>query len=444
MLFLRKIIFALFLFSLINCDSEKERLSKYSDLIKWGRTHGLETGPIHYNFSWAKDTFIADKRINAGDIIMKIPDEMLLTVNNSLKIIGKKLKKVWKNYSNETQENYSFMKYNLEMAFLCYLEQYAFLMKKGKFYDYFQPLIEDKNEYMYTFPILYTDEEFDIIQSSFLGQKTAQFKDAFIQECNGFNNNYNLNCNEDYYMMFRVDETHLRIFKGRLMIVPLSNKFQIHPRKYNVIDDYDEELKAFVVRANRTIEAGEEIILKSTYDTNTDNLLHFGKTFDGMDEAVSIRLPLMSTTLQQLTGYRKEYNFTEWELNRKDYMEPFIYYYLECTKRKFGKEDKFEAFRLFYYNLRIHYDGYGNIDMTQFYNKVLYHTNRENIRRIIHSEKTLMDKKLKEVNEKMQEAKKEKEALGLEAKVEAPGYGAKEEEDPKNPKFEYSFDTPDL
>ena len=159
------------------------------------------------------------------------------------------------------------------------MDQLNYIVKKGNVYKYFQFITEDRDlddDYMDSFPAIFHSFHFELAASDSLNRSVCTILPSFKRECNRFNKFYNVSCDLDTFILLRSNERPFRTFNGTVMIIPILNRINIHPITYNIYEYYDKKNKIFYLKAKRDIKKGEAIVLKSLYDTNLDNLIHFG------------------------------------------------------------------------------------------------------------------------------------------------------------------------
>lgn len=116
-------------------------------------------------------------------------------------------------------------------------------------------------------PMFYSDEEVELLKGSSIMIRLTLLYEKYLDEIEEIEVKLELT-QKSAYGPIDVDNylksRHLlfsRAFNiSRTAMVPYADLFNHYPLKENIIWDYDDNLKAFVIKTTRDIKAGEEVM----------------------------------------------------------------------------------------------------------------------------------------------------------------------------------------
>ena len=190
------LIIFLIIISCINISSENNNLEEdepqdkdYENLLKWGKTHNLNiTEKIRLIKEKDTKLYIAKNLIPEDDIIMDIPPECMLNINNSLSLLNqKKFRKGFEKYKEVEKLSIEVMKdeHHVEQAFLSYILYIVNKKKKtyekNNFYKYYSPMFYTFDQNLDNLPFYFSSEQMRIFFNTSFGS-VFEILNRYIQD----------------------------------------------------------------------------------------------------------------------------------------------------------------------------------------------------------------------------------------------------------------------
>ena len=343
-------------------ESISSKISDYDLLLEWGKNNSLEISDkiqIEY-INENNKTYYSKEIIREGEEILNIPNSILLNIENTLSLYGKKVKKLYSLFKSELNESTDF---NLEQAFLSYIMYKVNKNKKSKnnkFHKHYQYLFNTYETNLDSYPIFYSLEQLNLIRSTSLGFLIDKMKKIYDEEIRIYEKSFKekkIN-KEDYYVFRTYSSSKSFNISGHSVIVPFLDMFEKHPIKYNlevIASDYDVK-----VISTKNISISEKLFIKSDTLTNHNALIYFGITFEEIiDRMENYYIPILNPLLlknhnidlnkdSSLSKYFS--NYIEIQRGNNDFYLKYINIYKKLAKEFEMDETELSAYQLFFEN----------------------------------------------------------------------------------------------
>ena len=343
-------------------ESISSKISDYDLLLEWGKNNSLEISDkiqIEY-INENNKTYYSKEIIREGEEILNIPNSILLNIENTLSLYGKKVKKLYSLFKSELNESTDF---NLEQAFLSYIMYKVNKNKKSKnnkFHKHYQYLFNTYETNLDSYPIFYSLEQLNLIRSTSLGFLIDKMKKIYDEEIRIYEKSFKekkIN-KEDYYVFRTYSSSKSFNISGHSVIVPFLDMFEKHPTKYNlevIASDYDVK-----VISTKNISISEKLFIKSDTLTNHNALIYFGITFEEIiDRMENYYIPILNPLLlknhnidlnkdSSLSKYFS--NYIEIQRGNNDFYLKYIDIYKKLAKEFEMDETELSAYQLFFEN----------------------------------------------------------------------------------------------
>ena len=413
MKFLIRILF-LFLFILnlssetyTDDDDEKPDLG-YEKLLKWGLSHNLTiTEKIRFIKEKSTKYYIAKNLIPESDIIMDIPPECMLNINNTLSLLdSKKFKKAYERYVEIEKMDQAEGKDNhrAEQAFIAYVlyivKKHPKKYKKNKFVKYFKPMFYMFDEDLDNLPFYFSSDQMKLFFNTSFGSifdtmnKLLQ-KEASTFEKKIFNDTVDF---EDYlrYRIFTVQKS-IQVNKT-LNLVPFTDYVKRDFQKINC-EFFINPDDHIIVRAKSNIFPGEELIMNPFAISNDHRFIFFGDTFEELKDRIqSFNIP--SLIPSYITDKLVDFNIeslgpkARMDLIEIDFYKPIIFVYKKFA-RLIGEDDSdMNACKLMLKYLNRIKDNYDIVTKDKIREEFLREKDVENVWRIVDGERQLINRRI--------------------------------------------------
>ena len=385
----------------INSRSTKD----YDLLLEWGKNHSVfisEKLGINYTSEEHKNFYVKED-IEKNEVIMTIPTELVLNIENALNFYGPKTKKLYDKYKKAKFEYVNeFLKYRKQQSFLAYLMLIGSKHnnKFHKFYQYFMNTFETNLD---GFPLFYNNEQSNLLAMSQFGNEIFTIKTLFEEEYSILDQKI-LSKGLDYDEYFKFRQYTLikgNNITGLCTLVPFVDILDIHPTKYNLKLELNLSDYGVKVISTKKIKAKRKLKLKVLTEQNSDSLLFFGRTFKELENNVtSFEVPYISQ--QYLAEKNLDQNLATEEkldLTNEKFYEEALEIYMDFSKKIKGDGSPLAALYMFKDNLMAMRKKYDEVSTSQIHKTFFTTKDIENVKRIINTEKNFYDKKMKVLDE---------------------------------------------
>ncbi len=395
--------------------------TSYDYLLEWGLNNSLIiSDKLKMKYTNENNrTYYAKDEIPENTIIMDIPFEIMLNVENALRLLNnKKLKKLYSGYKKETFEiQIGFLPASLDQGFLSYL---IYLVKhkqkhykKTKFYQYFKYLFDTFETNLDSHPIFYNNNQLKLLQGSLTFMETILMKELFNEEIHKLESTFKQkSIDSEEYLRFRtLTITKSLNISNITSIVPFIDLFASDPIDYNVNFKLNETNKHLVVFTTKKVRSGDILYIRSGYFSNIKRFLLYGETLEKMKDYIdSFQLPMVSNLiLDGIEEKDRDYFLQDSiDLYKKKFYKKALKLYKKLSIAKKGDGSDLSAYKLFLKNLEMMRDSYNYITISDIYKEFVNIKDIDNVKRILYLEKNFLDKKLKVLRDFISEFEKNK------------------------------------
>ena len=409
------LIIFLIIISCINISSENNNLEEdepqdkdYENLLKWGKTHNLNiTEKIRLIKEKDNKLYIAKNLIPEDDIIMDIPPECMLNINNSLSLLNqKKFRKGFEKYKEVEKLSIEVMKdeHHVEQAFLSYILYIVNKKKKtyekNNFYKYYSPMFYTFDQNLDNLPFYFSSEQMRIFFNTSFGS-VFEILNRYIQdEVTAFEKHvFNKTIDSEEYLKYRILTIQKSIEVNKtLNIIPFLEYIKKDFKKVNCEFSINEQ-DHIIIKANANIFPGEELIMRPNAISNEHRLIFFGETFEEL-KAKYNTFNIPSLIPNYITDKPVDFDINSLgPKSRVDLVEIDFYKGLIFVYKKFARlidEDDSDmgACKLILRYLSRIRDNYDFISHDQIRQVYFRKKDIENVIRIVEGEKMYLEKRI--------------------------------------------------
>ena len=393
----------------------------YDYLLEWGLNNSLiisdKLGMRYINQN--NKTYYAKDEIPEHTIIMDIPFEIMLNIDNALDLLNsKKLNKLNAEYKKaQFDVSVGFLPASQDQSFLSYL---IYLVnhrqkhyKQSNFYQYFKYLLDTFETNLDSFPIFYNNNQLKLIKGSLAFMEILLMKELFNEEVQKLENTYKQkSINLDEYIRFRtLTITKSLNISNVTSIVPFIDMFATDPIDYNVNFRLNDSNNHLVVFTTKKVRRGDILYLRSGYFSNIKRFLLYGETLEKMKDYIeSFHIPMISReTLEDIDEKEREkFIDATIDLNKKKFYKKALKTYKKLSLLKKEDGSDLSAYKLFLKNLEMMREGYDHVTTSDIYKEFVNLKDINNIKRILYLEKNFLDQKLKVLRDFISKLEKDK------------------------------------
>ena len=381
--------------------------NNYDFLLEWGLNNSLMiSNKLGMRYvSENNKTYYAKEEIPEDSLIMNIPFEIMLNINNALELLNsKKINKLYSEYKkNEFEISVGFLPASLDQSFLSYLiylvnhrqKQY----KKSKFYQYFQYLINSFETNLDNYPVFYNKNQLRLLQGSLAFMESTLMKELFKEEVYKLEHIHKQKeIDFDEYLRFRtLTITKSLNISNVTSIIPFIDMFANDPIDFNVNFKLNETNNNLYVFTTKKVKRGDILYIRSGYFSNIKRFILYGETFEKMNDYIeSFQIPMISSTmLNNMKQEENKYDFNESiDLNKKKFYKNALKFYKKVSI--LNKEDgsDLSAYKLFLKNIEIMRANYNYITTSDIHKEFVNIKDIYNVKRVLDLEKKFLDNKL--------------------------------------------------
>ena len=404
--------------------------NSYDYLLEWGLNNSLmisnKLGMRYTNEN--NKTYYAKDEIPEHTLIMNIPFNIMLNIDNALELLNnKKLNKLYSEYKNvEFEISVGFLPASLDQSFLSYL---IYLVthrqkhyKKTKFYQYFHYLLDTFETNLDSYPIFFNRNQLRLIQGSLSYMETLLMKELFKEEVDKLEHNFKQKSIDlDEYIRFRtLTVTKSLNISNVTSIIPFIDMFASDPIDFNVnfrLNDTDNSLNVFTTKH---IKRGDILYLRSGYFSNIKRFILYGETFEKMKDHIdSYQLPMVTNKMVEDLEEKEQFYYLNEniDLNKKKFYKAALKYYKKLSISKKGDGSELSAYSLFLKNLEMVRANFDHIKTSDIYKEFFNLKDISNVIRVLDLEKNFLDKKLDVLRKFIDKLKKKKKKSESEDKI---------------------------
>ena len=393
----------------------------YDYLLEWGLNNSLmisnKLGMRYTNEN--NKTYYAKEEIPEHTLIMNIPFNIMLNIDNALELLNnKKLNKLYSEYQKTQFEiSVGFLPATLDQSFLSYL---IYLVthrpkhyKKTKFYQYFHYLLDTFETNLDSYPIFYNRNQLKLLQGSLTYMETLLIRELFKEEVDKLEHVYKQKSIDlDEYIRFRtLTVTKSLNISNVTSIIPFIDMFASDPIDYNVNFKLNETNNDLYVFTTKKIKRGDILYLRSGYFSNIKRFILYGETFEKMKDYIdSYQVPIVTNQMVEDLDENEQISYLNEniELNKKKFYKNILKPYKKLSKRKKGDGSDLSAYSLFLKNLEMQRENLNHIKTSDIYKEFFNLKDISNVIRVLDLEKNFLDKKLDTLRKFIDKLKKKK------------------------------------
>lgn len=409
-----------------NQDEDDKPDVGYENLLSWGKSHNLNiTDKIRFIKSKDSKQYIAKNLIPEETIIMDIPPECMLNINQTLSLLNlKKFRKGYEKYQELAKLSTDVKQdtHHAEQAFMAYVLYIVSKKKKtyekNNFYKYYSPLYYTLDINMDHLPFSFSSEQMRFFFNASLGSVFEIFNRYIQEEVSIFEKKiFNKTILYEDYLKFRV-ATIQKSFEinKTLNIVPFADYIKRDFKKINCELKFEEN-GHLIIKSNVNIFPGEELIMKPVAVSNDHRFIFFGETFEEIkDKYNAFSIPSL---IPQFVTNKPVVDFDIQSLGPKsrvdlaeiDFYKGLIFVYKKFA-RIIGEDDSdMGACKLILRYITKLKENYELIGLEQIRKEFFDKKDIDNVYRIIEGEKMFIERRidiLKTYMENLEERSKQK------------------------------------
>ena len=388
-------------------DDEKPDLG-YEKLLKWGLSHNLTiTEKIRFIKEKSTKYYIAKNLIPESDIIMDIPPECMLNINNTLSLLdSKKFKKAYERYVEIEKMDQAEGKDNhrAEQAFIAYVlyivKKHPKKYKKNKFVKYFKPMFYMFDEDLDNLPFYFSSDQMKLFFNTSFGSIFDTMNKLLQEESSIFEKKiFNETVDFEDYLRYRIFTVQKSIQVNKTLdLVPFTDYVKRDFQKINC-EFFISPEDHIIVRAKSNIFPGEELIMNPFAISNDHRFIFFGDTFEELKDRIqSFNIP--SLIPSYITDKPVDFNIeslgpkARMDLIEIDFYKPIIFVYKKFA-RLIGEDDSdMNACKLMLKYLNRIKDNYDIVTKDKIREEFLREKDVENVWRIVDGERQLINRRI--------------------------------------------------
>ena len=388
-------------------DDEKPDLG-YEKLLKWGLSHNLTiTEKIRFIKEKSTKFYIAKNLIPESDIIMDIPPECMLNINNTLSLLdSKKFKKAYDRYVEIEKMDQAEGKDNhrTEQAFIAYVlyivKKHPKKYKKNKFVKYFKPMFYMFDENLDNLPFYFSSEQMKLFFNTSFGSIFDSMTKLIQEESSLFEKKiFNETVDFEDYLRYRIFTVQKSFQVNKTLdLVPFTDYIKRDFQKINC-EFFISPEDHIIVRAKSNIFPGEELIMNPFAISNDHRFIFFGDTFEELKDRIqSFNIP--SLIPSYITDKPVDFNIeslgpkARMDLIEIDFYKPIIFVYKKFA-RLIGEDDSdMNACKLMLKYLNRIKDNYDIVTKDKIREEFLREKDVENVWRIVDGERQLINRRI--------------------------------------------------
>ena len=405
---MKKIFFLLILLTINNLDYSKK--TNGDILIEWGKNNSVYiSNKIKLNYTNENTkNFYVKKKIDVNEILISIPQNLLLNIDSALKLSSSKIKKQFEKYktqkfkqilNNSTELFYQ----RIEHSFLAYLMTIANKNKspKNKLYQFYKYFFETCETNLDNNPLYFSTEQIRPFLFSLLGNEIIQTREAFEEEYITLQSQITKNKFDlDEYIKYRLFTYNKLVnMTGTSSIVPFFDIIETNPVTFNLKINYEVQNQTLNLYALKEIKRGQKLSLAVVQMTNMGSFITYGKTYE---ENKNFLESFKISKISALYLREKNMNLMLANPNLIDIMKPKFYEelipdYMELSKLMKGDGSSVSGIKLIIDNMESLKRQYEKVTMSSLMKNFFDLKVVESIASILETEKNFLSKKIRDL-----------------------------------------------
>ena len=405
---MKKIFLLLILLTTYNLSHSKK--TDYDYLIEWGKNNSVfisDKIKINYTNENTKNFYVKET-IEPNEIIISIPENLLLNINSALKLSSNKFQKQFEKYKKQKfkqAKNNSSELFNqrIENSFLAYIITMANLNKspKNKLYQYYKYFFDTCETNLDKFPLFYSTDQIRPFLFSLFSNELIQTREAFEEEYTILDSQITKKQFDlDDYLKYRLFTYNKLVnISEQSSIVPFVDILDTNPVSFNLQVRYLQDNHTVNVISNQEINPEQKLILAVVEMTNMASLIVYGRIYE---ENKNFLETFKISKISPIFLRSKNMNLMLSNSNLMDLMKPKFYdevipEYMELSKMMNGDGSSVSALKLLVENIEEFRKQYDDVTtsvlMKNFFDTEIVY----NIKSVLDTEKNFLDKKIKQL-----------------------------------------------
>ena len=405
---MKKIFLLLILLTTYNLSHSKK--TDYDYLIEWGKNNSVfisDKIKINYTNENTKNFYVKET-IEPNEIIISIPENLLLNINSALKLSSNKFQKQFEKYKKQKfkqAKNNSSELFNqrIENSFLAYIITMANLNKspKNKLYQYYKYFFDTCETNLDKFPLFYSTDQIRPFLFSLFSNELIQTREAFEEEYTILESQITKKQFDlDDYLKYRLFTYNKLVnISEQSSIVPFVDILDTNPVSFNLQVRYLQDNHTVNVISNQEINPEQKLILAVVEMTNMASLIVYGRIYE---ENKNFLETFKISKISPIFLRSKNMNLMLSNSNLMDLMKPKFYdevipEYMELSKMMNGDGSSVSALKLLVENIEEFRKQYDDVTtsvlMKNFFDTEIVY----DIKSVLDTEKNFLDKKIKQL-----------------------------------------------
>ena len=405
---MKKIFLLLILLTAYNLSHSKK--TDYDYLIEWGKNNSVfisDKIKINYTNENTKNFYVKET-IEPNEIIISIPENLLLNINSALKLSSNKFQKQFEKYKKQKfkqAKNNSSELFNqrIENSFLAYIITMANLNKspKNKLYQFYKYFFDTCETNLDKFPLFYSTDQIRPFLFSLFSNELIQTREAFEEEYTILDSQITKKQFDlDDYLKYRLFTYNKLVnISEQSSIVPFVDILDTNPVSFNLQVRYLQDNHTVNVISNQEINPEQKLILAVVEMTNMASLIVYGRIYE---ENKNFLETFKISKISPIFLRSKNMNLMLSNSNLMDLMKPKFYDevipdYMELSKMMNGDGSSVSALKLLVENIEEFRKQYDDVTtsvlMKNFFDTEIVY----NIKSVLDTEKNFLDKKIKQL-----------------------------------------------
>ena len=405
---MKNIFLLLILLTAYNLSYSKK--TDYDYFIEWGKNNSVFiSDKIKINFTNENTkNFYVKETIEPNEIIISIPENLLLNINSALKLSSNKFQKQFEKYKKQKfkqAKNNSSELFNqrIENSFLAYIITMANLNKspKNKLYQYYKYFFDTCETNLDKFPLFYSTDQIRPFLFSLFSNELIQTREAFEEEYTILQSQITKKQFDlDDYLKYRLFTYNKLVnISEQSSIVPFVDILDTNPVSFNLQVRYLQDNHTVNVISNQEINPEQKLILAVVEMTNMASLIIYGRIYE---ENKNFLETFKISKISPIFLRSKNMNLMLSNSNLMDLMKPKFYdevipEYMELSKMMNGDGSSVSALKLLVENIEEFRKQYDDVTtsvlMKNFFDTEIVY----NIKSVLDTEKNFLDKKIKQL-----------------------------------------------
>ena len=396
--------FFLFLITIPQIFSKRK-----SSILKWCKKNNILVSP---KITLEKHHFISNDIIIQNETIIEIPYSIFMTPNKYKLLSPKPISDIYKDIfqSSNTSESHSIFRTKTlkDQAFLSLCHLYSIQHKENNnLYSKYKTYFKTFSKELDSFPLLYPNNEIDFfIRQTHFGGQISNAKQSIHLEYEYVKKHYGKHfvyLDEEDYIKYRINSVSKSFNINNVStVIPMADYFPLEfdDSLQNVHWFYNSTEKVFLIYATKAIEVGQKLLMATVKGPNSNFLMFYGLTFPNNFYMEPMYLNVVHPRWKRdknITNYLLEDKF---DLTSEGFIGDTIESYRQIGMTNYNmKHNDDTGYKMLKINLEYYYEDYLTISDGDYNRYILLKKNRENIKRVIDTEKRLIKLRLDLVSE---------------------------------------------